>query len=410
MNGLASMAEQPLTPLEHALSTILDATRPTTRTEQVPISASHGRILADTVTVPFDVPPADNSAVDGYALHTNDLTQDQPLRVSARIPAGTAPTSLAAGTAARIFTGSEIPEGANAVVMQERVEVAEDGIRVMASVEKGQNIRRRGQDLAQGDKALPAGTRLRPQEMGLLASIGISSVGVRPRLRVAIFSTGDELVDPGQPLAAGQIYNTNRFTLIGLLSEAGCDVVQAENLPDDRESTRSALMAAAETADLIITSGGVSVGEEDHVRAVLEESGKLDLWRLAIKPGKPLAYGTFGKTPFLGLPGNPAAVLVTFMIIAMPMIRKMQGRRDTMVEGIELPTTQPVERPSIRRRFIRARRRSDKGETVIEAYPNQSSGVLSSACWADGLAVVPENTEVKPGDRLMFYSFAELMS
>lgn len=404
------MANPNLAPLEDALSHLLSEAPVVTRIETVDLAGSLGRVLAENHYVPADVPPADNSAVDGYALRKQDLNGQQAIPVSARIPAGAAPQALAPGSAARIFTGSEIPEGADSVVMQERVEVTDAGIVVQAEVTEGQNIRRRGQDLARGDLALSKGTRVRPHEMGLLASMGIARVAVLARLKVAVLSTGDELVDPGTPLAPGQIYNSNRFTLLGLLAEAGCEVVLCETLKDQREATRDTLLRAAETADLIITSGGVSVGEEDHVRAVLEETGHLSLWRLAIKPGKPLAFGAIGGTQVLGLPGNPASVLVTFLVVGMPYIRKRQGRNPAGPTGERLPADFSVAAPSARREFVRARKEARESGTVVAAYPNQSSGVLSAACWADGLAAVPENTTVNPGDLLTYYSFTELLS
>ncbi|WP_372965042.1 gephyrin-like molybdotransferase Glp [Marinobacter sp.] len=404
------MTNPNLTSLDDALDHLLTQAPVVTQIETVSLTESLGRILASDHRVPADVPPADNSAVDGYAVRQRDVSAAGCLPVSDRIPAGVAPRPLQPGTAARIFTGSEIPEGADAVVMQEQVERTGDQIAIHTPVEPGQNIRSRGQDLSQGDLALAKGTRIRPQEMGLLASIGVSQVPVLTRLRLAIITTGDELVEPGQPLAPGQIYNTNRFTMLGLAAEAGCDVVLCETLEDSRESTRSTLKRASELADLIITSGGVSVGEEDHVRAVLEESGKLSLWRLAIKPGKPLAFGDVDGTPLLGLPGNPAAVLVTFMVAGMPYIRKRQGRLDFYSTSELLPADFEISKPSIRREFIRARKKGSGATASVTAYPNQSSGVLSSACWGSGLAMVPENTTVKIGDPVAYYSFSELLS
>lgn len=403
------MAGQQLTPLEEALARLLTQATPLTGSETVPLTECLGRVLAEDHHVPADVPPADNSSVDGYALRTQDFVPDSPLPVSARVPAGQAPAAIEPGTAVRIFTGSEIPEGANAVVMQERVEVTDAGVVIRTDVSEGQNIRRRGQDLSQGDLALARGTRLRPQEMGLLASMGIARVPVFPRLKVAILNTGDELVEPGTALNPGQIYNTNRFTLLGLLAETCCDVVLCETLRDAREATQTTLKRAASEADLVITSGGVSVGEEDHVRAVLEESGELSLWRMAIKPGKPLAFGSIDGTPVLGLPGNPAAVLVTFLVVAIPYIRKRQGVSDYRVSGEQLPAAFKVDSASVRKEFVRARKETHGQRAEVAAYPNQSSGMLSSACWADGLAVVPEHTTVSPGDMITYYSFAELL-
>lgn len=399
-----------LTPVEEAIAHLLSKAPVLTDTHVLPLTESLDRILAQDYQVPADVPPADNSAVDGYALRAEDYTVGQPLVISDRIPAGSAPSPLKPGTAVRIFTGSEVPAGADTVVMQERVEVTDSGIVIHAEVKTDQNIRRRGQDLAEGSLALAKGTKIRAQEMGLLASVGVAEIAVVRKLRVAILSTGDELVDPGTPLKPGQIYNTNRFTLLGLLAEAGCEVVLCETLRDKRDLTRETLERAASKADLIITSGGVSVGEEDHVRAVLEEAGELSLWRMAIKPGKPLAFGSISGTPVLGLPGNPAAVLVTFFVVGMPYIRTRQGRLQVHPVGQQLPSMFTVASPSVRKEFVRARTETIDADTRVNAFSNQSSGVLSSACWANGLAVVPEHTTVAYGDTLTYYPFTELLS
>lgn len=403
------MTGQNLTSLDDALSHLLARARVVTQTCILPLHQTLGRVLAADVAVPADVPPADNSAVDGYALRASDVAEHPVLPVSARVAAGEPPGELTPGTAVRIFTGSEIPAGADAVVMQERTETRDNSIAVTATVDTGQNIRRQGQDLKQGNIALHAGTPIRPQEMGLLGSMGIGEVVVLRRLKVAVFSTGDELVEPGQPLQPGQIYNTNRFTLTGLLEAAGCEVTRCETLRDERDATRDGLLAAAAEADLIITSGGVSVGEEDHVRAVLEDNGQLSLWRLAIKPGKPLAFGAIADTPVLGLPGNPVAVLVTFLVAGLPYIRHCQGNRRYHPLGEPLAADFKVDKPSIRREFLRARKETGPDGVTVTAFPNQSSGVLSSACWGDGLAVVPENTSVTQGDIIRYYSFSELL-
>jgi molybdopterin molybdotransferase len=403
------MVDPDLIPVDDAISHLVGQARPVLCTEMVPLIASLDRVLAMDYMVPADVPPADNSAVDGYAIRAGDLVSATLLPVSGRVAAGQTPGSLAPGTAVRIFTGSEIPAGADSVVMQERVTVTDGGIAIDAPVSEGQNIRRHGQDLVRGDLALGKGTRVRAQEMGLLGSTGIAELEVFARLKVAIITTGDELVDPGKPLGPGQIYNSNRFTLLGLLAKAGCEVVLCESLEDTREATRSTLERAAAGADFIITTGGVSVGEEDHIRSVLEESGELSLWRMASKPGKPLAFGTMGNTPVLGLPGNPAAVLVTFLVVGMPFIRACQGRPGVTGSGERVPAGFSTTKPSVRREYVRARKGiSDEGP-VINAFPNQNSGVLSSACWADGLAVVPENETISAGDLVTYYSFAELL-
>lgn len=403
------MASSDLTPVDDTINHLLGRARAVSHTETVALTDSLDRVLARDYKIPADVPPADNSAVDGYAIRAGDLSDKALLPVSGRIAAGEAPGSLQPGTAVRIFTGSEIPSGADSVVMQERVTLADDGISINAPVSEGQNIRRRGQDLVKGELALGKGTRIRPQEMGLLGSMGVAELEVFARVKVAIVTSGDELVDPGQPLGPGQIYNTNRFMLLGLLAKAGCEVSLCESLADSREVTRNTLQRAATVADLIITTGGVSVGEEDHIRAVLEESGELSLWRMASKPGKPLAFGAIGDTPVLGLPGNPAAVLVTFLIVGIPFIHACQGRTAVTGYGERLPAGFSTEKPSARREYIRARKSTGPDGPVVNAYPNQSSGVLSSACWADGLAVIPENETIGQGDPVTYYSFAELL-
>lgn len=403
------MADTPLTTLEDAIEQLLGQVAQQTSAETVALSETLHRVLAEDYRVPADLPPADNSSVDGYALRAADLASGEPLAVSNRIPAGAAPSAMEPGTAVRLFTGSEIPAGADAVVMQEDTGLVDGRLVVNSPVAPGQNIRRQGQDLARGDLALAAGTRIRPQEMGLLASIGHADIRVWPRVKVAVLNTGDELVEPGQPLGPGQIYNSNRYMLAGLLAEAGCELIASTTLKDDRDATREALTGAADGADLIITSGGVSVGEEDHVRAVMEDMGSLSLWKLAIKPGKPLAFGRINGTPMLGLPGNPASVLVTFLMVGMPVIRCLQGRPILNPTGDQLAAGFRIDKTSVRREFLRVRRDSSGKDTVLEAYPNQSSGVLSATCWADGLAVVPENTTIEPGEPVTYYSFEELL-
>lgn len=398
-----------LSSVETALDHILGRAVPIHEAESVALNDALGRILAEDLQVRYDVPRADNSAVDGYALRLADLPEDRSLTVSDRIPAGTAPQPLAPGTAARIFTGAEIPAGADTVVMQEQVERDGDRVHFPDDLERGQNIRRQGQDLRHGSTALAAGTRLRIQELGLIASLGLAQVPVWRRLRVAILTTGDELVEPGQPLPPGRIFNTNRFTLQAMMRQLGCEVVATQTVPDNHDATAVALKRAARQADLIITSGGVSVGEEDHMRAVLEQHGQLSLWRMAMKPGKPLAFGAMGQVPVLGLPGNPAAVLVTGAVLCAPFIRRCQGDRRSPPRPISLPAAFSIDTPSIRRQYLRARREERDGRQVVACHPKQDSGLLSAAAWAEGLAVMPENRTLAEGELIDYYSFPDLL-
>mgnify|MGYP001948107008 FL=1 len=327
-----------------------------------------------------------------------------------RIAAGEIPQSHQAGTASRIFTGALMPAGADAVLLQEDAENLKQSLRCLEAVTRGQHVRRAGDDIVCGNTILSEGQRLRPVDIGLLASVGIAEVSVYRPLRVALLSTGSELLAPGEPYQMAKVYNSNRFMLRDMLNCLGVEVIDCGHIQDDPKATREQLVAAAEQADCVITTGGMSVGEEDHVRAVLEESGSLSLWKMAIKPGKPVAFGAIGGTPVLGLPGNPGSVLVTFLMVGMPYIRKRQGRNPKPLSGERIPADFTIDSPSIRREFVRARKESRGSEPVVAAYPNQSSGILSSTCWADGLAVVPENSTVSPGDLLTYYSFAELLS
>lgn len=399
-----------LIPLELALSRLLTAAPIVSEVERIPLANALKRILARGCDATTPVPPHDNSAVDGYALRCAD-TGAEPLPISQRIPAGGAPDALAPGTAARIFTGAVIPAGADAVVMQENTAAEGDLVRILQTPLPGQNIRPQGQDLEAGAEALATGTRLRPQELGLLASIGLGEVEVYRRLKVAILTTGDELVTPGEPLAPGQIYNTNRYTLQGLIQGMSLEVIDCGDVADTLEATEQALGKAAAQADVIITTGGVSVGEEDHVRTAIENLGELDLWRLAIKPGKPLAFGRIGEIPVLGLPGNPAAVLVTFTALARPFLLKMQGMKAPfMPVPLTLPAYFSVPKAGTRREFMRVScHLNTSGQCYLEAHPNQSSGMLSSAAWASGLAVIEEGRTVQFGDLVPYLPFSDLL-
>jgi len=409
---MGNSCERPgLQPVSEALQTLLDAVQPVTDTESVTLTAARGRVLAEAVTSAVDVPPLDNSAVDGYAVASADLASGRECRLpmSQRIAAGQVGAPLQPGTAARIFTGAPLPPGADAVVMQEDTETDGNTVLIKVAVTSGMNVRSRGQDLSKGGVALPAGRRLRPQDMGLLASAGVGEVTVWRRLKVAIASTGDELVEPGQQAGPGQIYNSNRYTLLGMLASLGVEVIDLGIIEDTPEATERALLQAADEADCIITSGGVSVGEEDHVKDAVERLGRLELWKLAIKPGKPLAFGQVKDTPFIGLPGNPAAVFVTFSVLARPFLLKAQGASEWLTKGWPLKTGFDYHNRGARQEYLRCRLLVDEaGGWVIDKYPNQSSGVLASASWGDGFAVVPPGMQVRAGDLLEFISYNEL--
>jgi molybdopterin molybdotransferase len=387
-----------LTPLQEALDLILADAVPLADTEIVPLGQALGRTLAEAVRAAVAVPYDDNSAMDGYALRAAD--SDQVLTVTQRIPAGRSGTVLAPGTAARIFTGAPVPPGADAVAMQENCELNGDRLRLTRPVQAGENIRRRGQDLQQDSLVLSAGRRLQAEDLGVLASVGCYEVPVRRRLVAAVLSTGDELVEPGAgaTLAPGQIFNSNRYTLQGLLSAHGFEVRDFGLVPDDPQATRRVLQAAAAEADCVISTGGVSVGEEDHVKQQVEALGYLKLWKLKLKPGKPLAYGRIGGTGFFGLPGNPAAVYVTFAMIVRPWLLRCQGAETTQPLALIARAQFEHRRAGSRLEFLRAQVVMEQGVLCARLHGNQSSGVLSSVSWANALAVVPPDATVAPGD------------
>lgn len=380
---------------EQALENLLQAAVAPAAQERVPTHQAWGRVLAQPVCSALNVPPADNSAMDGYALRTGDLAVTNNMLVSQRIPAGSHPAALEAGTVARIFTGALIPAGADAVVMQENCTQDGERVRIDQAPKPGENIRRAGEDIALGAVVLPAGTSLGAAHMGLLASIGVAEIDVYARLRVAMFFTGDELVMPGQPLNAGQIYNSNRYVLQGLLTQLGCQVSDLGIVPDDLAATRAALRQAAEGHDLVLTCGGVSVGEEDHVKAAVQAEGALDTWKIAIKPGKPFAFGRVGETPFIGLPGNPVSSYVTFLILARPYLRKRQGVAQVADVALNLRADFAWPKASPVREFLRVRRNATGG---LDLFPKQGSGVLSSCAWADGLVSNPPGQRIQAGD------------
>jgi molybdopterin molybdotransferase len=399
----------PLLTLDEALARLLGAVEPLPESEVQSVSTfdALGRVLAENVRSALDVPPADNTSMDGYALRAADVpAPGTVLPVSQRLPAGVVGTPLAAGTAARIFTGAQVPAGADAVVMQEQCTAVEGGVRIDAVPTAGQWVRRSGEDVLRGDVVLARGARLTPQALGLAASVGAASLSVMRRPRVALFSTGDELAMPGEPLRPGAIYNSNRFTLRGLLQSLGCEVTDLGIVPDRLDATREALRRAAAGNDLILTCGGVSVGEEDHLRPAVQAEGRLDLWQIAIKPGKPLAFGQVGSAWFIGLPGNPVSSFVTFLLAVRPVLLRLQGALELAPRSLKLNAGFEWPRPDRRREFLRARL-GDAG--ALELFPNQSSGVLTSVVWGDGLIDNPPGNAIVHGDGVRFLPFAELL-
>ena len=397
---------KPLMPVEEALARLLEMAEaaPIRECETVPLALAQGRVLAQDMVATLDLPPWPNSAMDGYALRLADWT-GEPLRVSQRIFAGQAPQPLEPGTCARIFTGAPVPEGADCVEMQENAEVeADQRVRFIEPMQAGQNIRPQGQETRTGDKVLAAGTRLGPIELGLAASLGLASIQVVRRVRVAVLSTGDELIEPGNPLGPGQIYNSNRVLLCSWLKRLECEVVDAGILPDDLEKTRAAL-GSLNDVDLILSTGGVSVGEADFLGHALREEGELALWKLAIKPGKPLTFGHFRGVPVIGLPGNPASTLVTFALLARPYLLRRQGVADVTPLQFPVPAGFAWTKPGNRREYLRGR--LEQGRAVF--YKNQSSGVLRSAAWADGLIEVREHSTVEEGGWVNFIPLSEVL-
>ena len=413
------MTRPALLSLDDALPQLLAQAHVLTGVQSVSTFEADGRVLAQDVTSSLQVPPQDNSSMDGYAVRVADCVQaGAVLRVTQRIPAGTHGTQLNAGEAARIFTGAPIPPGADAVVMQEDCEALEgEQVQVNKAVPTGQWIRRSGEDVTRGATVLTHGTRLTPAELGLAASIGLAQLQVSARPRVALFSTGDELVMPGdvapEAMPAGAIYNSNRFFLRAMLQRLGCEVTDLGIVPDKREATIAALRDAAQHHDLILTSGGVSVGEEDHIKPAVEILGELNLWQLAIKPGKPFAYGKVnraaegGACHFMGLPGNPVSSFVTFLLLVRPFVLALQGVTKTDITRTEMTAHFDWPRADKRREFLRVKRNAQGG---LDLFPNQSSGVLTSAVWGDGVVDNPAGQTIAKGDTVRFISFAEWLA
>ena len=413
MNATAAKpAPAGLVPLDDALKTLLAHATPLGRTETVSLLAADGRVLARAETSPLSVPALDNAAMDGWALRAADAAEGAVLPVSQRIAAGQVGQPLAAGSAARIFTGAPVPDGADTVVQQEHTEALDGGarVRLLKPVKLGQHVRRAGEDVQRGAEVLRAGERLTPAAIGMAASLGLAQLEVAHRPRVALLCSGDELREPGSiapaDMPAGAIFNSNRYTLHLLLRRLGCEVQDAGSIPDAPGATVQALSRAAESADLIITSGGVSVGEEDHIRAAVQQLGELHFWRLAIKPGKPFAFGRVRGAHFIGLPGNPVSSYVTFLLLVRPFVLRLAGVEHVAPPALTLRAAFDWKAGS-RREFLRVRRNA-AGE--VERFANQGSGVLTSLHWADGLLDAPADCDIARGDAVRFLSLTELLA
>jgi molybdopterin molybdotransferase len=393
-NGLLSV--------DAALEQLLSSARPVREIEEVPTLEATNRVLARAQRSTMDVPPMDNSAMDGYAVRSSDGPK---LKVSQKIMAGSVGRPLEPGTAARIFTGAPIPPGADAVVMQEHCEVQGEQVTLKRVARPGEWIRLTGSDVKKGGEILPAGKRLLPQDTGLAASVGIKTLPVYRKLRLGLFFTGDELVMPGEPLPPGRIYNSNRFTLRGLAEVFGCELRDYGIVPDTLEATRAVLRRAAGECDVIVTSGGVSVGEADFVKPAVEAEGKLLMWRIAMKPGRPLAFGVVQNASFIGLPGNPVSSFVTFLIFVRPFLLRTQGVSAVEPRAIQARADFDWTEPDARREFLRVKWNAQGG---LELYPTQDSAVLTSTAWADGLADNPAGKAIRRGDTVRFLPYSEL--
>ena len=397
--------------VDEALGILLAGARPVADTEQVATLAASGRVLAEAQHSTLNVPSVDNTSMDGYAVHAADCASGEArLPVVQRIPAGSVPQLLARGAAARIFTGAPIPPGADAVVMQELCAQDGDAVIVKHRPEPGEWVRRVGEDIRAGSEILAQGMKLRPQDTGLAASVGLAALPLYRRLRVAVFFTGDELVMPGEPLPPGRIYNSNRYTLNGLLQLFGCEVRDYGIVPDRLETTRKVLCEAAAGNDLIVTSGGVSVGEEDHIKPAVEAEGRLSMWKIAVKPGRPLAFGEVNagaghKAHFIGLPGNPVSSFVTFLVFVRPFILRCQGVARVAPPSFPLRADFDWPKPDSRREFLRVKLNAGGG---LDLFANQSSAVLTSAVWGDGFVDNPAKHAIRRGDAVKFLPFSEL--
>jgi molybdopterin molybdotransferase len=391
--------------VDEALAQLLSGANAVSDIEDLPALEASGRVLARAQRSTMDVPPMDNSAMDGYAVRTSDLKAGGRLKVAQKIMAGALGKPLEPGTAARIFTGASIPPGADAVVMQELCKVDGDHVEIGKVPKPGEWLRYVGSDIRKGSEILAAGKRLLPQDTGLAASVGIKSLPVFRKVRLGLFFTGDELVMPGEPLPPGRIYNSNRFTLRGLAEVFGCELRDYGIVPDSLEATREVLRRAAKECDLIVTSGGVSVGDADYVKPAVEAEGQLLMWRISMKPGRPLAFGKVGQAAFIGLPGNPVSSFVTFLIFVRPFLLRTQGIEHVEARAIAARADFDWPQPDTRREFLRVKWNAQGG---LDLYPTQDSAVLTSTTWADGLVDNPAGHAIRKGDAVRLLPYSEL--
>ena len=412
-NSSSAMFSDSLMSADDALSFLIDSASVTAMTEAVSLDDSLGRILASDIHSTINVPGFDNSAMDGYTIALNDsqvAQENLSFDVVDRIAAGSTGNDLKIGNAARIFTGAPIPNGANTVVMQEECTLSEDKsqITVKRAINLNENIRPTGNDILKDNVILSSGRQIKPQDISLAASVGVGELVVFKKIKVGVFFTGDELVEPGNLLTSGKIYNSNRYALVALLKQVGCDVINLGNIEDKLDATCEALEALESQCDLIMTTGGVSVGEEDHVKPAVEKLGELNLWKIRMKPGKPLAYGKVKQTPFIGLPGNPVSSFVTFCIFSLPFIKKMQGNSNYESKILKVKTNFDCKRAKPRREYARVRIDHSTETPLANLFPKQGSDVMSSVVWADGIIEIPENTTFETGTILNYYSMSEL--
>ena len=413
VNSSSAMFNDSMMSADDALTFLLNSASVSSKTETVSLDNSLGRILASDIHSTINVPGFDNSAMDGYTIALDDSQVSQTnlsFDIVDRITAGSTGNELKKGCTARIFTGAPIPKGANTVVMQEECELSEDGsqISVARAINLNENIRPTGNDILEADVILSSGKQIQPQDISLAASVGVGEIVVFKKIKVGVFFTGDELVEPGNPLSPGKIYNSNRYALVALLNQVGCDVINLGNIEDKLDATCDALETLEGQCDLIMTTGGVSVGEEDHVKPAVEKLGELNLWKIRMKPGKPLAYGKVKQTPFIGLPGNPVSSFVTFCIFSLPFIKKMQGNTNYYSKILKVKANFDCKRAKPRREYARVRIDYSSETPLANLYPKQGSDVMSSVVWADGLIEIPENTTFEAGTILNYYPLSEL--